>query len=282
MLRGALAEHWYADDAASGGGGAAAAMPWRDGGDWPSPLGLSLGLLAVAVGMCATLAYQAARYFGVGPIGRAPRTAVQAAGARPYDFMEGVKTHLSQPEGFVLLGLYLSGTWMLRLMPASYYSFAGGVSWPRVAAQLLVQDAVQFVMHRLEHAVSPAFYKASHKPHHRFVNPRIFDAFNGSAADTTLMILVPLYVTALTVRGTNVWTYMAFGSLYANWLTLIHSEWAHPWDPAFRALGLGTAADHHVHHKLFTKNYGHLFMYWDRACGSYRDPADVAVFNKGV
>lgn len=71
-------ERWYADDAASGGGGAAAAMPWRDGGDWPSPLGLSLGLLAVAVGMCATLAYQAARYFGVGPIGRAPRTAVQA------------------------------------------------------------------------------------------------------------------------------------------------------------------------------------------------------------
>jgi hypothetical protein len=65
---------------------------------------------------------------------------------------------------FVLLGLYLSGTWMLRLMPASYYSFAGGVSWPRVAAQLLVQDAVQFVMHRLEHAVSPAFYKVVLKP----------------------------------------------------------------------------------------------------------------------
>lgn len=92
----------------------------------------------------------------------------------------------------------------------------------------------------------------------------------------------PIRTAAHQVRGTNVWTYMAFGSLYANWLTLIHSEWAHPWDPAFRALGLGTAADHHVHHKLFTKNYGHLFMYWDRACGSYRDPADVAVFNKGV
>ena len=29
------------------------------------------------------------------------------------------------------------------------------------------------------------------------------------------------------------------------------------------AAGFGTAADHHVHHKMFKYNYGHLFMYWD-------------------
>lgn len=54
-----------------------------------------------------------------------------------------------------------------------------------------------------------------HKPHHRFTNPRLFDAFNGSLADTFLMILVPLYVTA-NVISCNVWTYMAFGSLYVS------------------------------------------------------------------
>ena len=43
-----------------------------------------------------------------------------------------------------------------------------------------------------------------------------------------------------------------------------------------------TAADHHVHHKLFNYNYGHLFMYWDRLLGTYRDPAAVEAFNKGV
>ena len=79
-------------------------------------------------------------------------------------------------------------------------------------------------MHRAEHAISPYLYRLSHKPHHRFTNPRLFDAFNGSVADTILMILVPLYTTAVCVRGVNVWSYMAFGSLYANWLTLIHSE----------------------------------------------------------
>ena len=65
-----------------------------------------------------------------------------------------------------------------------------------------------------------------------------------------------------------------------NWLCLIHSETHHPWDWLFQACGLGTAADHHVHHKLFCYNYGHLFSYWDRACGTYRHPQNVRQFRK--
>lgn len=136
-------------------------------------------------------------------------------GPTPYDFGEGVVTHLSQPEGFLLLGSYLIGTWMFNLMPASYYSFDGGIDWPMVMVQLLVQDLVQYLMHRAEHSVSTTIYINSHKPHHRFTNPRLFDAFNGSAADTFLMILVPLFVTANLVH-TNVWSYMAFGSMCAT------------------------------------------------------------------
>lgn len=55
-------------------------------------------------------------------------------------------------------------------------------------------------------------------------------------------------------------------------LTLIHSEYHLPWDPWFQIFGLGTPADHHVHHKLFDYNYGHLFMWWDIALGTYRNP----------
>lgn len=76
---------------------------------------------------------------------------------------------------------------------------------------------------------------------------------------------------------------MSFGSLYAAWLTLIHSEWAHPWEaPVFRRLGFGTAADHHVHHKLFRYNFGHMFMYWDWIGGTYKDPESVKHFSAGV
>lgn len=205
---------------------------------------------------------------------------IQKEGAPKYEFLEGVSTHLAQPEGFVVLGSYLIFTWMFGLMPSSYYSFSGGINVVHVFTQLLIQDFVQTIMHYLEHKVSPYLYRISHKPHHRFTNPRMFDAFNGSMADTICMILIPLYLTALLVPA-NVWSYMAFGSLYANWLTLIHSEFHHDWDLAlFQRIGFGTAADHHVHHKLFIFNYGHLFSFWDRLFGTYKSPSSVDSFIK--
>eukprot|EP00945_MAST-04E_sp_MAST-4E-sp1_P003660 g3660.t1 len=192
-------------------------------------------------------------------------------------FFEGMLEHLSQPEGFVLLGSYLSGTWMFNLMPASYYSFEGGVSPLHVLSQLLLVDFCQTIMHFAEHKLS-SLYKQSHKPHHVFKAPVLFDAFNGSFFDTLFMILIPLFLTANLVHC-NVWSYMAFGTIYGNYLCLIHSEYSHPWDPVFRMLGIGTAGDHHVHHKLFRYNYGHLFMYWDRMLGTYRSPKEVTSFN---
>jgi sterol desaturase/sphingolipid hydroxylase (fatty acid hydroxylase superfamily) len=248
----------------------------------PSPLGLSLGLLAVAVGqLCVLIVFYLFKY---GFLGGPPRS-VQTKGARPYQFWEGLTTHLAQPEGFFLLGAYLSGTWMFRIMPDSYYSFENGIEWHKVFMCLVLQDGIQYAMHRLEHDVSPAFYQWSHKPHHRFTNPRLFDAFNGSVLDTICMILIPLICTAQIMNTVNVWTYMAFGSSYANWLTLIHSEYAFPWDhPLFHALGFGTPADHHVHHAFFKYNFGHLFMWFDKMAGTYKSPSAFApkAFNKNV
>jgi sterol desaturase/sphingolipid hydroxylase (fatty acid hydroxylase superfamily) len=247
----------------------------------PKPLGLLLGILAVLVGQIAVWIFFYTFKYGL--LGREP-ISIQSSGARPYDFWEGLQTHVSQPEGFVLLVGYLAITWMLHLMPASYYSFQGTIQWDKAFTCLVIQDGIQYVMHLLEHVVSPKFYQASHKPHHRFTNPRLFDAFNGSLTDTVCMIIIPLYLTANIMRTCNVWTYMAFGSLYASWLTLIHSEYTFVWDAIFRRFGFGTPADHHVHHKLFKYNYGHLFMWFDQAFGTYRDPKDLApkLFNERV
>lgn len=252
--------------------------------DSPKPLGLFLGIFAVAVGQVwVWIIFYLFKYGYLSSDSTEP-VAIQTKGARPYAFMEGLKTHIAQPEGFVLLGAYLSITWMFRLMPNSYYSFQGTIQWPETFLCLVIQDGIQFTMHYLEHVVSPSFYQMSHKPHHRFTNPRMFDAFNGSVWDTVIMILIPLYLTANIVRNCNVWTYMAFGSSYANWLTLIHSEYAFPWDGAFQRVGFGTPADHHVHHKVFKFNYGHLFMWLDQLAGTYRDPKTLApkLFNNQV
>ena len=244
------------------------------------PLGLSLGISAVAIGQFFLLIYfrlHQQQYLG-------NTTSIQSRGAVKYNYLAALQNHLSQPGGFVLLGLYLSITWIFNMLPSSYYSFEGGIQHTRVALCLVVQDFLQYIMHRVEHVAHPKMYKISHKPHHKFTNPKLYDAFDGSVPDTAIMILFPLFVTAHIVRDCNVWTYMAFGSSYANWLTLIHSEVTFPWEPMFRRFGLGTAADHHVHHKFFKYNFGHLFMWFDWIAGTYRNPKDVwgKQFNVGV
>lgn len=248
-----------------------------DSRDFPPILGLVLGLSAVIIGQIFVLAYFCILkiFFNKHLI------KIQQLETRNYDISEGVTTHLSQPEGFLLLGGYLICYWIFGLMPSSYYSFYSGINWTQVLLQLLTQDFIQYCMHLVEHKLDSRLYRLSHKPHHRFTNPRLFDAFNGSITDTVLMILVPLFLTSRVVH-VNVWTYMTFGTIYANWLTLIHSEFSHPWDLLFRFIGFGTAADHHIHHKFFKFNYGHLFMYWDILFGTYMNPKKVAVFNKDI
>ena len=189
-------------------------------------------------------------------------------------FLSEMKNHLFQLEGFFLLGTYLSVTWIFNLMPETYYDLDGPVKFLDVLLQLLVVDFFQTIMHFGEHYVAN-FYIKSHKPHHVFKSPRLFDAFDGSFMDTICMILIPLYLTANIVR-TNMWSYAAFGTIYGNYLCLIHSEYSHSFDPLFRMLGIGTAGDHHVHHKLFKYNYGHLFMIWDRFLfGTYKSPLEL-------
>mmetsp|Transcript_24045 Transcript_24045/g.67753 ORF Transcript_24045/g.67753 Transcript_24045/m.67753 type:complete len:317 (+) Transcript_24045:114-1064(+) len=254
-----------------------------DSQERPKPLGLCLGITAVAIGQVLLWVVFYAYKYGHLSFGKEP-TSIQTKGPRPYEFDEGILSHIAQPEGFVLLGGYLAVTWMFRLLPAPYYSFEGGIDYGKTFLCLAIQDVLQYAMHRMEHSISPTFYQNSHKPHHKFTNPRLFDAFNGSMADTIIMILIPLYATANLVH-INVWTYMAFGSMYANWLTLIHAEYTFPWDDIlFHPLGFGTPADHHVHHAFFKFNYGHLFMWSDMVCGTYRHPNMFAPkkFNKNV
>jgi len=243
--------------------------------EWPDVTGLGLGLCAVMVAQMLVLVYHIVRTIQLhndkADSNMWPTLARQITG------------HVSQPEGFALLGLYLCGTWLLRLMPDSYYSLEGAVQWLHVLAQLLIVDLLQYTMHRLEHVsanVWPALYQASHKLHHRFPTPNLTDAFHGSPVDTYLMILVPLFLTSI-VSGffnCNVWSYIWFGALYSSQLCLIHSNYDHPWGREFRKAGIATSADHHVHHKLYKYNYGHVFMYWDVIFGTYKQPDNIISF----
>jgi hypothetical protein len=115
-------------------------------------LGLGLGILAVIVGQVVALAYHWL-HVKKGAFGPATE-GVQKSGPPPHDFGRSLVEHLSQPEGFVMLGGYLVGTWMMRWMPPTYYDFEGGIDWGAVALQLLLQDVIQFAMHLGEHKVT--------------------------------------------------------------------------------------------------------------------------------
>lgn len=56
----------------------------------------------------------------------------------------------------------------------------------------------------------------------------------------------------------------------------IHAEYDHPWEPTLAAVGVVTAASHHVHHVRPKRNLGHTFTYWDRMMGTYLDPANCS------
>jgi len=214
-------------------------------------IGLSLGLSSVALGQVVTVGYY---------------MSYNRFNWKSENRLRSIIQYISQPEGFLLLGTYLSVYWITGYMPTSYYSYKGGIYWDHVLYQLLIQDFLQFCIHRLEHKYS-ILYKIFHQSHHRYTSPTLLDAFDGSIYDTMFMILIPLFITSRIV-STNVWSYMIFGTIYSNILTLIHSEVEHPWDWVFSKLGIGTPMDHRIHHRKLKQNYGHIFVYWDQICGT--------------
>jgi len=236
-------------------------------GPWPEAHGLLCGLGMVLVGQVVVLAYYVVRRaLGAKTIQlKSPPGSTLAA---------DLWAHASQPESFGMVYGYLTAVWMLRLMPPAYYDTTARVNWLHVLAQFLVVDAFTFAAHLLEHNWW-ALYRIAHKPHHKWINPRLYNAFNGSPMDTLTLILLPLLATHQVCFFVRTWSFIAFGTLYAAWFTLIHCEFRHPWDPLFELIGFGTAEDHNVHHLLFRYNYGHFFTYCDRIAGTYKSAHTV-------
>lgn len=235
---------------------------------WPSPKGLLMGLGSVLVAQIIVLLYYIARKIVL------KSSTIRVSPPPPTTLAEDLRAHVTAPESFFMVFGYLCAVWMFKLLPDSYYDLTAGVNWLHVLYQFLVVDFWTYVDHLIEHNW-PALYKISHKAHHKWINPKLYNAFNGSILDTLSLILIPLFLTHQICRFVNTWSFIAFGTLYASQFTLIHCEFPHPWDGLFEMLGIGTAADHNVHHMLFIYNYGHFFMYFDKLFGTYKSPHSV-------
>jgi len=230
-----------------------------------------MGFAGVLIGQIVVLLYYVVRRYGM------KSTYVQT---RPPDYttlLDDLKGHASAPESFFMVFGYLTFVWMWKILPPSYYDLNSPVNWFYVLVQFLVVDIFTFMDHLIEHNW-PALYKRSHKSHHKFTTPKLYVAFNGAPLDTLSLILIPLFLTSQICYFVNCWSFIAFGAMYASQFTLIHCEFPHPWDHIFQKIGIGTAADHNIHHRLVMFNYGHFFMYWDMIYGTYKNPSTCEHF----
>lgn len=255
----------------------------RQGMPFPNAVGLMTGITSVAIGQVLIILYHYVRSEvmfknenATATSGKDNTIQLKPIMYHPLGFFYEVKGHFARPEAFVMLGTYLSATWMLNLMPESYYDWDGAVDWKMVLLKLLFVDILTYSNHLTEHRV-PAIYKHGHKPHHKFKNPQIFDAFNGSNLDTLVLIVFPLF-TGAQLFNLNNWSYVVFGTVYASYLMMIHSEFPHGYDAFLRTLGVYVAEDHHVHHAQFTFNYSHFFTYMDRLLGTYKRGDTIKTF----
>ena len=123
-------------------------------GSHPHPLGLSLGIGLCLVAQVLLILYHYAR------VTWCATRRVQSE-PRPYEFWDGIRSHLSNPGGILMMVFYLCAYWMTDTMPCSYYSFEGGVRPWMVFAQIACQDFCMFVLHYFEHKgpLGPDFYK---------------------------------------------------------------------------------------------------------------------------
>jgi len=119
---------------------------WPDPG-WPysSEPALLTGLFAVACSQVVVILYHFIHLRSSSPL-------IQKGAPPSSSFWVDAAGHLAQPEGFILLGSYLAGTWMFRIMPESYYSGTGGVNFLHVFLQVGVCALVRLLL-RGVHAV---------------------------------------------------------------------------------------------------------------------------------
>lgn len=188
-------------------------------------------------------------------------------------FYESIFIHFSHLEGFLLISLYLFIMWDYNLLSDNYYNHNKSIDIYNGCLFLLLLDFLQYISHFLLHKliyINTYLYTISHRYHHKFLNPVFYKAYSGSILDTVLMIIIPLHITQKLI-SLNYFTYLLVGNIYSCWLTLLHFDFHHPWDKFFKKIGFGTPSYHHVHHKTYKYNYGHLFIYWDKIFGTYLD-----------
>ena len=174
------------------------------------------------------------------------------------------------PAGIVAWGWQARGWTRVYSDPAAYPLWYLPVS---LLLYLALHDTWFYWTHRLLHR--PAWFRAVHAVHHASRPPTAWaamsfhplEALSGAVVIPLLVFVVPIHAGALgavlaimTVMGvTNHMGWELFPAIVRSKL----GGW------------LITASHHQRHHDEYRCNYGLYFRFWDRLCGTDRDPAQL-------
>lgn len=142
--------------------------------------------------------------------------------------------------------------------------------WPYLIVSLIgalvVAETLIYWIHRALH--TRWLYRVIHVHHHKFREPTPLscvafhpvDSFSQSFPYHLYALLVPI----------NFWLYLGLVMFVTLWTVMIHDR------VRFVPGGIVNHTGCHTAHHWYQKyNYGQYFTFWDRLCGTYRDPADL-------
>lgn len=186
----------------------------------------------------------------------------------PASMLQSVKWAFYSVAGNAVLMLPVEVA-ILRGKSQLYYS-VDERGWPylfaTVLAELAVSETLIYWIHRGLH--QRFFYRTLHKSHHQFRVPtplaslafNPLDSFAQAAPHHLCAFLFPL----------NGWVYHGYVAMVMVWAVLIHDR------ICFVPFGIVNHTGCHTAHHWYNKfNFGQFFTFWDRLCGTYKDPREL-------
>jgi lathosterol oxidase len=135
-----------------------------------------------------------------------------------------------------------------------------------IVAELVISETLIYWIHRGLHV--RFFYKHLHHGHHQFRSPtplasvafHPLDSFAQAFPHHLCAFLFPL----------NTWVYHIYVGTILVWAVLIHDRVSFvPWG------FVNNTGCHTAHHWYNKYNFGQFFSFWDRWCGTYKDPREL-------
>lgn len=182
---------------------------------------------------------------------------------------------------FLFVGIeYLLGILLVTklYMYASYYSILPELplNWITIISSILLADFLYYWEHRMMHRIGVGW--ATHTVHHSSEHFNMSVAYRFGPLDAVFPLLFSIPAVML---GFNPFLMLAAELFVQTFQAILHTEIIGKLPKSLEFL-LNTPSHHRVHHgsnkQYWDKNYGGIFIIWDRLLGTFEPEKEKVVY----